>query len=366
MAFVSGKVSQWKVKFWCATLETNSDGTLHAHMTLQFFKAADRIVQSFCFEGARPNAAPNDLLGEGWCKRRLQESIDRAMFYVWADKIGTARTASGEPCVAGNYAPAWTGASPGYVVKGAWLDKLFRAYKLTPAVYEDYVFLSRDGVVQRKRNLDACQARAEEAAQRKDIEERTKRIQSNPALYKPFGLVPEAEAWLARFQVDALRYPLLIVHAPSYTGKTEWANSLFSKALELKVGCLKQFPEGMRSFNRKVHQGLVLDDVRDLDFVVEHQEKLQGKYNSLVEFGTTAGGTCAYWRDLYKVPVVITINNSTRNLELLAKDDFLSNPSNVVLLCFSGRPGEQPPQTKWPPVFAEASASVSLPLSGGC
>ena len=48
------------------------------------------------------------------------------------------------------------------------------------------------------------------------------------------------------------------------------------------------FPETMRHFQRAVHDGLVLDDVKDLNFLVSHQEKLQGKYDALVEFGSTA------------------------------------------------------------------------------
>ena len=43
--------------------------------------------------------------------------------------------------------------------------------------------------------------------------------------------------------------------------------------------------------SRKFHDGIVLDDVRDLQFVVEHQEKLQGKYTGVVDvrFGKTSG-----------------------------------------------------------------------------
>ena len=29
----------------------------------------------------------NDLLGDGWCRKRLQQSLDRGMFYVWADSV---------------------------------------------------------------------------------------------------------------------------------------------------------------------------------------------------------------------------------------------------------------------------------------
>ena len=110
----------------------------------------------------------------------------------------------------------------------------------------------------------------------------------------------------------------------------------------------------MRSFERhfsasgQVHDGVVMDDVRDLQFLVEHQEKLQGKYNRLAGFGNTPGGTCAYSQDLFRMPVVVTVNNSTRNLDYLVSDDFCSKRGNVHFLGFSGKPGEAPPQTSWP------------------
>ena len=319
---------------------------------LQFFRAQNRWVQSFVFQSVSPNAQPSDLLGEGWCGRKFQASLDRAFFYVWADKVGTARSEGedGQLLVAGNYEPAWTGAKYTYAVAGAWLDKLLKAYKLSLATYEHYLFLCRDGVPYRKRNLDACKQHEEEAELRREVEERTKRLRNNPALYQPFSPVPEAEAWLQLFRQDALRYPILVVHAPSHAGKTEWANSLFKSPLELKVGSLQHFPETMRRFSRHKFDGLVLDDVRDVAFLSEHQDKLQGKYNSPVEFASTVGGTCAYWKDLYKVPVVATVNDSTRNLDYLTVGghDFLGKKENVHFLSFTGRPGEAAPRTAWP------------------
>ena len=41
---------------------------------------------------------PNDLLGEGWRKKRLQEYVDRAFFCFWVDKVGTERDTFGEVC----------------------------------------------------------------------------------------------------------------------------------------------------------------------------------------------------------------------------------------------------------------------------
>ena len=352
VSFVEQFLERHGIRHWCATMETNADGTYHLHVMLQFHKAKDRNSESFRFEGVCPNARPNDLLGEGWGGKRLQQSLDRGFFYVWADKEGTARSETGDPCVAANYWPAWTKERCTYAVQGRWVDSLLRAYKLSMDTYEEYIFLARDGVIYRKRNLDACRERALEKEMAKEVEERTKRIRSNPALYQPFREVPEALEWLQLFRYDALRYPVLLVHAPSHSGKTEWANSLFTKACEIKVGALAHFPESMRKFDKKKHDGLVVDDVRDLLFISDHQEKFQGKYSGPVEFASTVGGTCAYWRDLYRVPVVVTVNNTTKNLQLLqpGAHDFLSKRENVRYLRFTGRPGEVPPTTVWEPV----------------
>ena len=316
----------------------------------------DRTAKTFLFEGVTPNAQTNDLLGDGWNKAKWQESVDRGFFYVWADKVGTARDGSQQLCVAGNRQPAWTDAPCTYAVKGAWLDKLLRAYKLSLPVYEDYVYLCRDGVAYRKRNLELLKAKEEEVALWKEVAARTKRIRSNPALYQPFKTVPEAVDWLSMFAHERMRYPVLLVHAPSHTGKTEWASSLFKNPLEVKVGTLTHFPEGMRRFRKSVYDGVVLDDVRDLQFVVDHQEKLQGKYSDVIEFASTVGGTCAFWRDLHRVPVALTVNNSTRNLNFLVTDDFCCKPENVVFLSFPSRPGEAQPQTSWP--LREQNAAV--------
>ena len=47
----------------------------------------------------------------------------------------------------------------------------------------------------------------------------------------------------------------------------EWANNLFSNAFEVTIGALTYFPEKMRKFDRDRHDGLVLDDVRDMEFL---------------------------------------------------------------------------------------------------
>ena len=49
------------------------------------------------------------------------------------------------------------------------------------------------------------------------------------------------------------------------------------------------------------------------------------------EFASTTGGTCAYWRYMYKVPVVATINHSTKTRSYLDDHDWLGKSGNRVL-----------------------------------
>ena len=95
--FVQARLGQWKVKYWTATLETNADGTYHAHLMLQFTSQKDCTVAIFAFEGLRPNAGCTDYLGEGQCRKKLQQSLDRGFFYVWADKEGLCKQSCNDP-----------------------------------------------------------------------------------------------------------------------------------------------------------------------------------------------------------------------------------------------------------------------------
>lgn len=333
LAWVQLQVPVQGVVHWCASMERCGSGKPHVHLMLQFAAGSEsRGVDLFIFKGARPNACATDVCGEGFSKKHFQKSVDRGMFYVWADKIGTVFAEDNTPLTDGNYMPCWTSCAKTYQVLGKWPETLWKQRKVTTEVYERLLFLTRDGVLSRQRNLQACRDHEETIALKDAVEERVVRIRSNPHLYKPFPKVPEVQAWLKLFERDALRYPILVVLGASRTGKTEWAKSLFHRALELKIGTLEFFPETMRQFKRGYHDGLVLDDVRDLQFLVNHQEKLQGKYDCLVEFGSTAGGTCAYHRDLFGVPVVATINFSTKNLQYLEQHDWLANPGNRVLV----------------------------------
>ena len=342
LLFVQSNKRAWWVVHWTATMETNQDGKHHMHLMLDFNKSVDRTAPFFAFEGRCPNARTNDLLGVGWSRsHQWQASVDRGHFYVWANKKGTVRDASGCLCVAANYEPAWTEAKQKYAVKAEWPEKLWREYKLDDYVYfNEYLFVCKDKVAAKKRNFEAFRAWHRTQELDKQVEQRTARIKSNPSLYQPFGKVGLAEDFLGLFQQEAMRYPVLLVHAPSYAGKSEWAVSLFKRPLYLEIGSQSLWPPGMKHLDRALHDGLILDDLRDLTFIHENQEKLQGKYNRPVTLFNTPGGELACSVDLYRLPIIFTVNNSTKNLEYLRTHDFCRRRENVRLLCFRGRPGD--------------------------
>ena len=284
IAFVHSNLSQWSAIHWCASMELCESGKPHIHLMLQFASAKyTRQVAQFTFGQSRPNASTTDLCGEGQCKKQLQRSIDRGFFYTFANKVGTLHTD-------GNYMPCWTECSRKYQVLGKWPETLWKQRKICSEVYEEYLFLSRDGVMSRKRNLQACREHEEATSSQRAVEARIKRIRANPDLFQPFPHVPDAVAWLHLFDKDALRYPIMVVLGPSRAGKTEWAKSLFRNALELKIGSLQFFPDGMRRSNRSVHDG----------------------------------------------PVIATVNMSTKNLAYLEDHDWMGNPGNRVLVTFPG------------------------------
>ena len=63
----------WKVKHWCTTLESTKTGRWHIHLMLQFERSANRSSRTFCFENLIPRADATDLLGGGFCKKKMQE-----------------------------------------------------------------------------------------------------------------------------------------------------------------------------------------------------------------------------------------------------------------------------------------------------
>ena len=74
--------------------------------------------------------------------------------------------------------------------------------------------------------------------------------------------------------------------------------------------------------------------------VARAQDKVQGVWDEELEFGTTQGGTCAYTKYLFQVPIVVTANMSTEHLEYLESPeahDFLGREENRAVLRLTQR-----------------------------
>ena len=81
-------------------------------------------------------------------------------FYVCANKKGTKLDEQGDECTVGNYMPAWVSAAGvfKYRAQGRWAENFWKQYKLDDQVFDPYIYLTRDNVLARRRNLDACKA----------------------------------------------------------------------------------------------------------------------------------------------------------------------------------------------------------------
>ena len=66
---------------------------------------------------------------------------------------------------------------------------------------------------------------------------------------------------------------------------------------------------------------------------------MQGKVDTTAEFASTPSGQHAFAKWLWKVPMVVTANHTTRNADLLESNDFLGNPNNRVLVHRDAPPG---------------------------
>ena len=108
--FTRLRLKSWKVKFWSATLEANSEEGSHALLMLQFSAKRDVTTKGFAFEGLRPNASSTDLCVEGWCRKKMQQSIDRGFGSggraAWP---GSAHSGAGGLLWFGCFCLAWPG-----------------------------------------------------------------------------------------------------------------------------------------------------------------------------------------------------------------------------------------------------------------
>ena len=107
----------------------------------------------------------------------------------------------------GDGQPIWTDARSRNQIMSKWCENLWKEWRLTHQQFEEYLFLSRDGVISPKRNLDA-ESRVKEELQAQERNATVKRVR---ARFDNFERVPEATAWLFTFREERDRYAFLII-----------------------------------------------------------------------------------------------------------------------------------------------------------
>ena len=87
----------------------------------------------------------------------------------------------------------------------------------------------------------------------------------------------------------------------------------------------------LSDFDCRFHAGVLLDGVADTRFLKQNREVLQGR-PKLCKGGRSATMMYAYTYTLCRRAVVVTLDLSAQNLDLLRTDHWLSNSRNVLQL----------------------------------
>ena len=277
------------------SLKSLDKGRVHIHWKVNLAKALDQAsINCFAFHGIRPDLRATVVpKGAGEKKPRgasFREASNRAHFYVVVNKLGTLRY----DC---NYKP-WEN----YRVLGKWLDDLWTDGKIDNSTYYELALQVRGGCAGRKRDLDAVVAA--EADSRVDATMATVG-QDLEKLKAPFLVFPEVAEWEDSFLRLDFRWKLLALVADSASGKSSFAESLFAKPFVLTVEDAEHLD--LRSFDRDVNDGIVLDNVNSWGQLLSWRALLQAR-NAKTRGGQSATNVYAYTQYLFGVAIAVTVD----------------------------------------------------------
>ena len=288
-----------------ASLHSDLSGRVHFHWKVDVAEALDEPnTTCFAFHGVmpdarRPYAAPGSKAARG---ANFQEASNRGHFYCWAPKKGTLYTGT-------NYKP-WER----YRVLGKWLDDLWTDEKLENDAYEALALRVRVGFAERKRNLETVRAAEKEMW----IDRRVSRVDDAlDEIRAPFRTFDAVKQWEDSFLDLDFRWKLLALVADSASGKSNYAESLFSKPLVLTVEEAEHLD--LRNFECDQHDGLVLDNCNSWAQLLRWRAVLQAR-NCKSRGGQSATNVHAYPQYLYGVAVVATVDWDAPDSYLVNKD----------------------------------------------
>lgn len=180
--------------------------------------------------------------------------------------------------------------------------------------YHAYALRVRIGYAERKRNLDAVRADEREGW----VDRRMSEVEKDLAkLRAPFREFDAVRQWEDTFLTVDFRWKLLVLVADSASGKSSFAESLFSHPLVLTVEEAEHLD--LRSFECDRHDGLVLDNCNSWGQLLKWRAVLQAR-NAKSRGGQSATNVFSYVQYLYGVAVVATLDLDTPDSYLVDKD----------------------------------------------
>lgn len=289
-----------------ASLKSAEAGRVHIHWKVDCKEAFDDPdTTRFAFHGVCPDARPTVVTAAFRQARGANqaEASNRGHFYCYAPKLGTLYTGS-------NWKP-WEN----YRVLGKWIDDLWTDGKLEHSVYGELSLRVRVNHSNRKRDLDLVLAGEREARVDTCIAEVDKELEK---LRAPFLTFPAVVDWQSSFLHLRFRWKLLVLVADSASGKSTFAESLFDSPYVVTVEDAENLD--LKSFDRDVHDGIVLDNVNTWKQLLSWRAILQAR-NAKSKGGQSATMLFSYVQYLFGVPVVATV-------DLDAPDGYLVDPAD--------------------------------------
>lgn len=277
------------------SLQSATTDRVHFHFKVNLKTALDQVgTAGWEFHGVRPDGRHTAVPVRADTKKArgasFQEASDRAHFYAWAPKRGTLFSST-------NWQP-WAN----YRVLGKWLDDLWTDGKLTNDSYDELARKVKLGYSNRKRDLEVVRT----AEREEHVNNTLAAVNEDLAkLRAPFRTFPQVTTWENTFLNLQFRWKVLVLVADSAAGKSSFAESLFQNPCVVTVEEAENLD--LKSFDRDVHDGLVLDNVNSWGQLLLWRAVLQAR-NAKSKGGQSATNVYSYTQYLFGVPVVATVD----------------------------------------------------------
>jgi len=333
--FVLKLKGKFGARAWSACLEeslhgaTSSVAVYHTHSYLLWTDGVgvhSRNLDAFCFEGVRPRI---DVCTAHLSTRSPHSAALHGLWYVALMKRGTVEADTNYP------AGVW------YKPQAQWLQNLYQDHKLT--YDEHYIEHSARcfpvGHAARKRDAEEALRDVRQLAVDSLVQRELESLRGS-ASFSSSRSYPVIDAFVNLFSSSAWRRPLLLIVGATNLGKSMLAAVVLERVAEVLGLVPRSFLEvtveddghlDLSDLDVAKHAGVLLDGGGDVLLLKKARETLQGRPKGQ-KGGRAQTMRYAYPYTLARRAVVVTMDLSVANLEMLQTDHWLSDARNVMVL----------------------------------